>query len=47
MLFNDSISYNIGYGEIGCAQEKVVEIAKKAKLHDAIMRMPKVRFWWL
>lgn len=41
VLFNDSIAYNIGYGEIGCSEETVVAVAKKAKLHDAIMRMPK------
>ena len=37
VLFNDTIGYNIGYGDLDCTFEDVQEAAKKAKIHDAIM----------
>eukprot|EP00271_Cylindrocystis_brebissonii_P011636 TRINITY_DN29520_c0_g1_i1.p1 TRINITY_DN29520_c0_g1~~TRINITY_DN29520_c0_g1_i1.p1 ORF type:complete len:886 (+),score=112.14 TRINITY_DN29520_c0_g1_i1:332-2989(+) len=40
VLFNESISYNIGYGRLSASQEEIEQSAKLANLHDAIMRMP-------
>lgn len=40
VLFNDSIGYNIHYGNLNASWEDVIEAAKKAHLHDIIMRLP-------
>lgn len=41
VLFNDTIYYNISYGNIACSsKEDVIAAAKIAHVHDAIMRMP-------
>ncbi|ORX87087.1 iron-sulfur clusters transporter atm1 [Basidiobolus meristosporus CBS 931.73] len=39
-LFNDSIYYNILYGNTNASKEQVYEAAKKAQIHDVIMRFP-------
>ncbi len=40
VLFNDTIAYNIAYGRPGSSQEKVVEAAKLAQIHDFILSLP-------
>jgi ATP-binding cassette, subfamily B, heavy metal transporter len=40
VLFNDTIGYNIAYGQPGCSQEQIEDAAKTAHIHDFIMRLP-------
>ncbi|PRP80106.1 ABC transporter B family protein [Planoprotostelium fungivorum] len=40
VLFNDTIFYNIAYGNIDATREEVISAAKKAHIHEAILRMP-------
>ncbi|KAL7519247.1 LOW QUALITY PROTEIN: hypothetical protein ACHAWX_004031 [Stephanocyclus meneghinianus] len=40
VLFNDSIGYNIHYGNLNALWEEVIEASKKAHLHNIIMRLP-------
>jgi len=40
VLFNDSIAYNILYGNPEKTQEDVVEVAKLARIHDFIQSLP-------
>ncbi|KAH7722052.1 ABC transporter [Aphelenchoides avenae] len=40
VLFNDTLFYNLHYGNTQVPEEKVYEAARMADLHDAIMRMP-------
>ncbi|KAL7542829.1 hypothetical protein ACHAXR_012408 [Thalassiosira sp. AJA248-18] len=40
VLFNDSIGYNIHYGNLNASWEDVIDASKKAHLHDIITRMP-------
>eukprot|EP00579_Thalassiosira_antarctica_P032695 CAMPEP_0201994348 /NCGR_PEP_ID=MMETSP0905-20130828/2218_1 /ASSEMBLY_ACC=CAM_ASM_000554 /TAXON_ID=420261 /ORGANISM="Thalassiosira antarctica, Strain CCMP982" /LENGTH=787 /DNA_ID=CAMNT_0048549301 /DNA_START=78 /DNA_END=2441 /DNA_ORIENTATION=- len=40
VLFNDSIGYNIHYGNLNASWDQVIEASKKAHLHDTIMRLP-------
>jgi ATP-binding cassette subfamily B (MDR/TAP) protein 7 len=40
VLFNDSIGYNIHYGDLNASWEDVVEAAKKAHLHETITKLP-------
>lgn len=44
VLFNDTIGYNIAYGDLAASEEQVKEVAAKAKLDSSIDRMPDVRF---
>ena len=39
-LFNDTIGYNIHYGDLSASFDEVVEAAKKAHIHDTIMSFP-------
>ncbi|KAK9768517.1 Iron-sulfur clusters transporter atm1, mitochondrial, variant 2 [Basidiobolus ranarum] len=39
-LFNDTIFHNIAYGNINAPREQVYEAAKRAQIHDVIMRFP-------
>eukprot|EP00557_Chaetoceros_sp_GSL56_P011521 CAMPEP_0176486768 /NCGR_PEP_ID=MMETSP0200_2-20121128/5749_1 /TAXON_ID=947934 /ORGANISM="Chaetoceros sp., Strain GSL56" /LENGTH=701 /DNA_ID=CAMNT_0017883501 /DNA_START=184 /DNA_END=2289 /DNA_ORIENTATION=+ len=41
VLFNESIGYNIAYGNLDASWDEVVEAAKKAHIHDTIMSFPK------
>ena len=41
VLFNESIYYNIAYGNPEASYEQVIDAAKKAKIHDSIMSFPK------
>ena len=40
VLFNDSIGYNIHYGDLNASWEDVLEASKRAQLHDIIMSLP-------
>ncbi|RHY82766.1 hypothetical protein DYB26_011572, partial [Aphanomyces astaci] len=40
VLFNQSVLYNIQYGNMDSSFEQVVEAAKKAKIYDFIMQLP-------
>lgn len=40
MLFNDTLFYNVAYGDPSASKEQVIEAAKKAQIHDTIMSMP-------
>ncbi|KAH8949613.1 hypothetical protein BDL97_10G041600 [Sphagnum fallax] len=40
VLFNDTILHNIAYGRPSATQEQVIQAAKQARLHDAVLRMP-------
>ena len=40
VLFNDTIGYNIHYGNLDASWDEVVEAAKKSHLHDTIQRLP-------
>jgi ABC-type transport system involved in Fe-S cluster assembly fused permease/ATPase subunit len=40
VLFNESIEYNIAYGEPGCSKQQIVAAAKAASIHDFIMSLP-------
>lgn len=37
VLFNDTIKYNIRYGRLDATDEEVIEAARAADIHDAIM----------
>jgi ATP-binding cassette subfamily B protein len=39
-LFAGTIRENIGYGRIGAAEEDIMEAARRAEIHDDIMKMP-------
>lgn len=40
VLFNETIFYNIHYGKLSASKEEVIEAAKLAQIHDAILKMP-------
>ncbi|KAJ2937028.1 hypothetical protein H1R20_g54, partial [Candolleomyces eurysporus] len=40
VLFNSSISYNIGYGKFQASREEIEEAARSAQMHDRIMSFP-------
>jgi ABC-type transport system involved in Fe-S cluster assembly fused permease/ATPase subunit len=40
VLFNDTIRYNIQYGNLSATEEEIIAVAKQARIHDAIMTMP-------
>ncbi|KAJ3098916.1 ATP-binding cassette sub- B member 6, mitochondrial [Phlyctochytrium planicorne] len=40
VLFNESIAYNIAYGDTNKDEEEVIEAAKMAQIHDKIMSFP-------
>ena len=41
VLFNDTVAYNIGYGNTNADQEAIVRAAQAARIHDFIERTPK------
>ena len=41
VLFNDTVAYNIGYGNTEADQDAIVRAAKAARIHDFIERTPK------
>ncbi len=40
VLFNDTILYNIAYGDPQASQEDIIQAAKAASIHDFIMGLP-------
>lgn len=40
VLFNDTIYYNIAYGNLGASREEVYAAAQAARVHEAILAMP-------
>jgi ATP-binding cassette, subfamily B, heavy metal transporter len=40
VLFNDSIRYNIGYGRPGASDAEIEHAAKRAQVHDFVLRLP-------
>ena len=40
-LFHDSIANNIAVGSPAASREAIIEVAKKASIHDFIMKLPK------
>ena len=40
VLFNDTVEYNIAYGQPGASHEQVVAAAKAARIHDFIVATP-------
>ena len=41
VLFNDTLGYNIRYGDMQAADEKVQEVIEQSTLHEVVRRMPK------
>jgi ATP-binding cassette subfamily B protein len=41
VLFNDTVEYNIAYGQTGASRQQVEEAAKSARIHDFITSTPK------
>jgi ATP-binding cassette, subfamily B, heavy metal transporter len=41
VLFNDTVQYNIGYGETAASREQIEAAAKAAHIHDFIVSTPK------
>jgi ATP-binding cassette, subfamily B, heavy metal transporter len=41
VLFNDTIRYNIAYGNPFASEAQIIEAAKNAQIHDFIMSLPK------
>lgn len=40
VLFNDTIYYNIAYGNLNATRQQVEAAARQARIHDQIMAMP-------
>lgn len=40
VLFNETIGYNVNYGNLNASMDQVIAAAKKAKIHDTIMSFP-------
>ncbi len=40
VLFNDTVEYNIAYGQTGASREQVEEAARSARIHDFITSTP-------
>jgi ABC-type multidrug transport system fused ATPase/permease subunit len=40
VLFNETIGYNINYGNLNASMDQVILAAKQAKIHDIIMSFP-------
>jgi hypothetical protein len=40
VLFHETIGYNLRYGNLDASWDEVVEAAKQAQIHDAIMSFP-------
>jgi len=40
VLFNDTIRYNIAYGRPGASQAEIEAAAKRAQVHDFVLRLP-------
>ena len=40
ILFNDTILFNLQYGNPDASMEEIIEIAKKCEIHGKVMDMP-------
>jgi ATP-binding cassette, subfamily B (MDR/TAP), member 6 len=40
VLFNDTIFYNIHYGNVDANEEEIYKAAKAAQIHDRILNFP-------
>ena len=40
ILFNDTILFNLQYGNPEASMEEIVEVAKMCEIHDKVMQMP-------
>lgn len=40
VLFHDTIKYNLHYGNLAASDEKVIEAAKMAEIHNSIITWP-------
>ena len=40
MLFNDTIEYNLSYGDPGASRDEIVRYARQARIHETIEQMP-------
>jgi ATP-binding cassette, subfamily B, heavy metal transporter len=40
VLFNDTIGYNIGYGNPTASKEEIIKAAQAAQIHDFVMSLP-------
>ena len=40
VLFNESIFYNVAYGNLNASREEVYAACTSAQIYDAIMKMP-------
>jgi ATP-binding cassette subfamily B protein len=41
VLFNDTVEYNIAYGQTGASREQVIAAARAARIHDFIASTPR------
>jgi len=39
-LFNNTFEFNIRYGRIDCSEDEIIAAAKRARIHDTIMKFP-------
>lgn len=39
-LFNNTIEFNVRYGRIDCSEDEIIASAKRARIHDTIMKFP-------
>jgi ABC-type multidrug transport system fused ATPase/permease subunit len=40
ILFNDTLEFNLRYGNPNATMDEIIEVAKKCQIHDKIMEMP-------
>lgn len=40
LLFNDTLGYNIGYGDLSQPAERVQEVVERSKLADVVRQLP-------
>ena len=40
VLFNDTIEFNIRYGNFNASQDDIIKVSKAAQIHDRIMSFP-------
>jgi ABC-type transport system involved in Fe-S cluster assembly fused permease/ATPase subunit len=40
VLFNTTLSYNIGYGKFGASPQEIENAARSAQMHDRILSFP-------
>ena len=45
VLFNDTIYYNIAYGDLSAGSEEVHSAAKQAAIHDQVRSAMWIPFW--